>query len=414
MRLLVYSMNYAPEIIGTGKYSGEMSEWLAGSGVDVRVIAAPPYYPEWRIQSAYRSWSYKKESIRGVSVWRCPVWVPGKPTGLKRILCLTSFAISSFPIALRLGFWRPDVVLVVEPPIACIPGALLAGRIGRSKLWLHVQDFEVDAAFDLGLIKSGSGKKLLTCLEAWLMSKFDRVSSISTRMCERLSRKGVREDKQLLVRNWIDAAQFVPIGRDEAFRREVGIPKERSVALYSGNMGQKQGLETVIEAARLLRNEEIVFVMCGDGAARPRLMELGTDLKNICWLPLQPDDKFRKLLDLADIHLLPQRADVADLVMPSKLGAMLASRRPVVAMARAGTEVAEVVGRRGVVVEPEDADAFAQAIKALALDQGKRDELGRLGRVYAEEVLDKEHILRKLLNELSKLQLGNIPQNSRD
>ena len=146
------------------------------------------------------------------------------------------------------------------------------------------------------------------------------------------------------------------------------------------------------------------FVFCGEGPGKPAL---GTLPEGFCqchvsipWIPLQPLAQLNDLLNLADIHLLPQRADAADLVMPSKLTGMLASGRPVVATARPGTQLAQVVEGRGIVVEPGDASAFAGALKKLAEDHGLREQWGRNAREYAISELKKESILSRLEQEL--------------
>lgn len=401
MKLLIYGINFAPEPTGTGKYSGEMASWLAGRGHEVVVVTAPPYYPAWRVDKGYSAWRYRRESIDGVRVWRCPLWVPARPSGLTRIVHLASFAAASLPVILLLGFRRPDVVLVIEPALACAPGALLATCLGGAKAWLHVQDFEIDAAFGLGQVKSDWGRTVLTTLERWLMRRFHRVSTISVRMLERLVTKAVSKERCVLFPNWVDTGAIYPLGRPSVFREELGIDSHDVVVLYAGNMGEKQGLEIVIDAARLLGQQGgLRFVMCGNGAAYERLRTLGVGLQNLHWLPLQPVDRLNELLNLADIHLLPQRADAADLVMPSKLTGILASGRPVVATARPGTEVWSVVEGRGVSVPPGNASAFAEAIRALAVDVPRRASLGAAGRRYAEEILAQDVVLRRFEKDL--------------
>ncbi len=135
--------------------------------------------------------------------------------------------------------------------------------------------------------------------------------------------------------------------------------------------------------------------MCGEGAARQRLRSEYGDLPNVTWLPLQPAERLNELLNLADIHLLPQLADVADLVMPSKLTGMLASGRPIVATANAGSQIAEVVVRCGLVVLPGDPDALATAIRRLGADRGERQRLGEAARNYAIENIESSQILRE-------------------
>ena len=394
MRILIYSMNYAPELTGTGKYSGEMGEWLLGRGMDVQVIASPPYYPEWQVRPDYSSWKYKKEKLDGVLIWRCPVWVPLKPSGVKRVLHLMSFALSSLPIALSMAFWRPNIVIVVEPPIACLPGALLASWIGRSKTWLHIQDFEIDAGFDLGLVRSPRVRRLISRIERWLMARVDRVSAISLNMLKRLKEKGVADG--VLFPNWVDLENIYPDDGENRFRRELNILPTQVVFLYSGNMGEKQGLEIILDAARRLGDQKnIVFVMCGQGAASSRLKDMAAGLGNLHWLPLQPFEYLNELLNMADVHLLPQRADAADLVMPSKLTGMLASGRPVIATGNPGTEVAKVLDNIGFVVGAGDTEGFIDAIKGLSGNKKERDRMGHAGRFYAKQNLGKEVILTR-------------------
>jgi colanic acid biosynthesis glycosyl transferase WcaI len=151
MRVLVYGMNYFPEPVGIGKYTAEMAEWLAGRGHEVRVVAAPPYYPAWKVAEGYRGRRYGRESIRGVEIFRCPLLIPKNPEGAVRLLHFLSFAVSSFPVMLAQAFWRPDAVFAVAPTLFCAPCALAAARLAGARAWLHVQDFEVEAFFRAGV-----------------------------------------------------------------------------------------------------------------------------------------------------------------------------------------------------------------------------------------------------------------------
>lgn len=404
MRLLISGTNCYPESIGIGKYTGEMAAWLVEHGHEVRVVAAPPYYPEWKIGAGYSSWCYRRESVGGFVIIRCPLWIPARPSGLKRLLHLASFALSSFPVMLQQILWRPDVVIVVEPPLMCAPAGWLVARLAGAKAWLHIQDFEVDAAFDMGILRSARLRSWVLAIERWLMGGFDRISTISPKMCEKLIGKGVPSDNTVLFPNWVDLSQIVPQADDGRLRAELGIPANKVVALYSGNMGEKQGLEVLLEAAKLACSDaRVQFVLCGDGASRQRLQAVYGDLSNVTWCPLQPIDRLSELLSMADVHLLPQRADVADLVMPSKLTGMLASGRPVLATAHRGTQVAEIVAQCGVVTPPGDAVALWQALQALAGMRDNRLELGLRARSYAENCLGRDAILGAFEKQLSKV-----------
>lgn len=402
MRVLIVGINYRPELTGIGKFTGEMAAWLAKHGVEVRVITAPPYYPAWRISEGYSGKAYRREYLEGVKVLRCPLWVPAKPSGLKRILHLFSFALSSFiPTLWSSLVWRPDWVMVLEPPLMCLPGALLAARLSGASAWLHIQDFEVDAAFDLGLLKSPGLRRVAMGGERWLMQRCQRVSTISERMLERLNGKRIPPEARFLFPNWVDTDFIAPLSGPNQMCAELGIPESKIVLLYSGNMGEKQGLDLVVDAAAELADDPgYLFILCGDGAARGRLENQARSLQNVRFLPLQPLERFNELLDLADIHLLPQRADAEDLVMPSKLTAMLASGKPVIATARAGTQVANVVAVCGMVVAPGDLGAFKASIEALGGNAGLRRELGLAGRDYAIEHWAKDVVLQRLLTEL--------------
>ena len=400
MRILLLGLNFWPELTGIGKYSGEMAAWLAARGHAVRVITAPPYYPQWRVASPYVSWAYRREALPQAcvegesSVLRCPLYVPRRPSGLRRMLHLGSFAVAATPPALMAARWRPDLVWTVEPTLVLAPLALAVARLSGAASWLHVQDFEVDAARDLGLLPDGGALRTALKGEAGFMGRFDCVSTISDRMLERLREKGVSAEKRVLFPNWVDTGVIHPLGRPSALRQELGLPANAVVALYSGNMGAKQGLELLVDATRRLAPmEDLHFVFCGSGSEAPGLKASTAGLERVHWLPLQPFERLNELLNLADIHLLPQRADAADLVMPSKLTGMFASGGAVLATAAQGTELAQVLDGRGVIVPPGDDEAFAQALSALAQDPARRAALGAAGRSYAQDQLDREPVL---------------------
>jgi len=395
MRILIYGSNYFPELTGIGKYTGEMAEWLVDKGFEVRVVTAPPYYPAWHISPGYSPWRYTCERIQGVTVRRCPIWIPNKVSGLTRILHLASFALSSFPMVLWESLrWRPDVIFSIEPPFFCSPGALLAGWLSGAKSWLHIQDLEVDAAFALGLLPSGTMRKFAENAEKYLLRKYSRVSTISGKMMARVSDKRVDSQKLVLFPNWVDADEIYPLPDARCMREELGLSEDAFVILYSGSMGEKQGLEIIIEASRyLLHEKNIQIVMCGDGPARERLVHQSADISILRWLPLQPVERLNELLNCADLHLLPQHPDASDLVMPSKITGMLASGRPIVAMTPPDTELWNLVQNTGLAVPPGDAAALSQAIVTLAKAPDLLTRLGNNARNYAEINIAKEKVL---------------------
>lgn len=397
MKLLIYGLNYAPELTGTGKYTAEMAEMLASRGHEVRVVCAPPYYPAWRIEAGWSGWRYRRELRAGVAVRRAPLWVPSHPGGATRVAHLASFALTSILPMLAQWRWRPDVVMAIAPTLLCAPAALTLARATGATAWLHVQDFEVDAAFGLGLLAQPRAARAAHAFERAVLRRFDVVSSISASMVEKLLTLGVAPSQALCLPNWVDVDAIRPLDRPSPYRAELGIGDGEKVVLYAGNMGAKQGLEHLVAAAALLEGRaDIRFVFCGDGLWRDALARACERLSNCALIGLQPAERLNDLLNVADVHVLPQRADAADLVMPSKLTGMMASGRAIVAMAREGTQLYDVLAPRGKVVEPEDGPALARAIASLVDDEPARERLGAAARRYAVREFSPVAVMERL------------------
>jgi colanic acid biosynthesis glycosyl transferase WcaI len=394
MRILICGINFLPEPVGIGKYTGEMALWLAARGHTVRAISAPPYYPDWRVAPGYSGAKYARDTVGGVELIRAPLWVPKQPRGLTSLLHLGSFAATSAPLVAAQLAWKPDAVFAVAPALFCAPAGLALARATGALSCLHIQDFEIDAAFDLGLIRNRSAESLARGAEAKLFGAFDWVSTISPRMLERLEQKGVPPERCVLFPNWVDCDQIYRMSEPSPYRAELNVAADTTIVMYSGALGEKQGIEIIIEAAQLLRdNPKLLFVVGGAGPAFRRFQSLSAHLPNIRCLGLAPVEALNAWLNVADIHLVPQRADVADLVMPSKLTGMLASGRPIVATAAEGTQVAELVKRCGRVVAPGATRDLVAELVALADKPRVRERLGKAARDIAEGELAKDKVL---------------------
>jgi colanic acid biosynthesis glycosyl transferase WcaI len=406
MRILFCGINYAPDLIGVAKYNTELCEWLKDNGHEIRIITAPPYYPAWSIPPAYRTWWYRRELINDIPVTRAPIYVPRTPSGPKRLIHHASFALTSvLPVVSAALRWRPDLIFTVAPSLmSCAHIAPLA-RWVRASSWLHIQDFEVDAAFELGLLRNKRLRGMTLAVERRILRSFDVVSTISPQMVQRLETKGVDPQKIRELRNWIDTTKITPGDRTTNLRKELKFTDSTVIALYAGTMSNKQGLDLMIQAAKKLHWEQtnIQFILCGDGPHKSELQELAASLSNVHFLAIQPDDRFAQLLNTADIHIIPQRAEAADLVLPSKLGGIFASGRPVIAMATANTGLGDDVEGAGLVVPPGDAGALAVAVRTLANDVELRHRLGENARRRAVERWDKTSILKSLDRDLKAL-----------
>jgi colanic acid biosynthesis glycosyl transferase WcaI len=406
MRILVFAINYAPDLIGVSKYNAELCDSLAARGHEIRVVTAPPYYPNWNVPAEYRSLWYRRERLNDIVIIRAPIYVPNKPSGAKRLLHHASFLLSATaPLLSSAVRWRPDVVFAVAPSLLSAPLAALAAKLTGAASWLHIQDMEVDVAFELGILKSGTTRRLMLGLERTILDSFDRVSTISPQMVTRLKDKGISADKLLEFRNWVDTSVIVPSSPQTNLRASLGLRPTDIVALYSGAMSNKQGLELIVEAAGAVRNSHpsLQFVLCGNGPLKATLIQAANGLSNVHFIDLQPLERLSELLNTADIHLLPQKAQVSDLLLPSKLAGMMASGRPIVAMANPETGIAVETAGTGLLVPPGDAKALAAAVITLAEDGALRARFGAAARTRASQHWDRLSIISSLERELLAL-----------
>lgn len=403
MNILIIGLNYAPEMVGIGPFTAGTAEHFAATGHSVTVICAQPYYPEWKVHNGYDGKRKTVTHENGVNVIRLPIYVPAVPNGRRRIRHHWSFTRRALREALaQVRLMKPDLVLAVAPSIMSVIAARAAVRATGAKLWIHIQDFEVEAAFATGLVdERGPISELAQKFEKWAIQA-DFVSSISPQMCKRLVSKGISTSKIFEFRNWTDTEKIAPLGRDSTYRTKWGISKS-NVALYSGNISNKQGLEIVIASAKKLEHRtDLLFLICGNGPSRDKLVASASGLTNVRFEDLQASEDLSELLGLATIHLLPQIAGAADLVLPSKMANMLASGKPIVATAELGTGIAEEVIGCGYIVPPSDVDAFVSAIYDLINNASIVETFSNTARERAIQRWSKEYIFKKLDADLGK------------
>ena len=398
MRVLIYGINYSPELTGIGKYSGEMADWFSSNGNEVKVITAPPYYPEWKIHENFNNF-FKKERKSNIEVLRCPLYVPSKPNTIKRLIHLITFSLSSFLPIIFSAFWKPDIIIQVVPTFFCSIQTIILSKISKSKSIIHIQDFEVDAMFSISSTRGRIFRKLAFWIESKILKSFDYVSTISSGMMEKAKNKGVSQHKIIFLPNWTDINDFINVQRDNEVLLELGIDPNKKNVLYSGNMGEKQGLEIVIHVAKEMEDiENVQFIMIGEGSAKDRLKKLrdSTDAKNVIFLPLQPYEILPKILASCDCHLVIQKSAASDLVLPSKLVNILAAGGNCVTTALKTTSLGRLFSENnnlGVLVSPESVSELKNGIlKAINMDQPNLH-----AKRYAIENLDKEIILSNFL-----------------
>ena len=387
MKIAVWGINYSPELTGIAPFNRALCEFLAEQGHAVGVITGFPYYPEWKKRESDRGRWFRTEVENGVVIRRCWLYVPKVVGSLRRMLHEASFVVVSLLRVLALP--KPDLFVVISPPLPLGIAAWFAGWVKGVPFVFHVQDLQPDAAVGLGMVRKGLLTRVLYWMESFAYSRAARVSGISQGMLGKFREKGVPQDKIIYFPNGVKLPiELPPPGR---FRARHGIPRTAFLAMYSGNLGVKQGLDVLVEAARLLRDwdempehagddlvvgsaRSVKIVIAGDGARRAHLAELirRYDLENVLLLSLQPEEAYREMLADADCSVITQQEGTGSFFFPSKLLTSLAVAKPVVTVADENSELARATteARFGINVPPNQPQALARAIRSLAGDHG--------------------------------------------
>ncbi len=406
MRILVLSINYWPDETGIAAFNIWRCEYLAARGHQVTICTGPPYYPEWRVPPPYRGKLLQREQRNGVTILRSWMYVPQVVNSKKRILHEASYLVSSF--ARALSGQRPDLIYAISPPLGLALTASTLGRLWRVPFVFDVMDLQPDAAVELGMMK---GQKLIEALYRIERLAYERaalVATITEGMRQRIVEKGIDPAKVVLFPPRADSGLYTLRERcnGEAFRQRYGLQGKFLVS-HSGNMGVKQGLEVILEAAERSRQRpDLHYLFVGDGAMRPQLEEQARvrQLGNVQILPLLPADEFQQMLAATDLALITQQRIVSNIVFPSKTVTLLCAGCPVIAAVNSESEVARAVqnSQAGVVVEPENAEALFAAIDRLSSSTETLARMSQQARQYANETWDERRTLPRMEEQLTQ------------
>lgn len=365
------------------------------------MVTGFPYYPAWRKVVGDEATIYRQEDFDAVTLHRCWLYVPQKPRALKRIFHEASFVLSSF---LRLLFLpKPDVYVVISPPLLLGAAAWLLTRFKRAPFVFYVQDLQPDGALSLGMLKQSRLTQLLYRLEAFAYAKAARVAGISQGMLSAFAEKKVDAGKVTYFPNGVVLPGKDQIPARGRFRERCGFTDDDFLVIYSGNLGVKQGLDTVIEAARHSTNRLVRFVICGDGAERShlsqRLSELG--LSNLLMLPLQQEQHYFEMLVDADVSLITQQHGSGGFCFPSKLLTTTAFSCPVIAVADESSELTRAVREHGlgVTVEPDQPRELARVLNEIAATPERLEAFGETARRFASQY-DRGRVLAEFEERL--------------
>lgn len=404
LRVAIISLNYAPERTGIARYTSSLAQGLHKRGHDVQVITTHPHYPEWKIHEGYGQWR-RDELVDGVPVRRLRHYVPRRPTWIPRALGELSFGLR----ALLTPWGGADVVVLPSPALFACSLILLRARLLRRRpatvMW--VQDL-----YSLGAAETqGGGGSLVAALsrvESATLRTADGVALIHSRFRDEVvSHLGVEPERVGVIRNWTSVAAVDRAIDRHAVRLRMGWTPEELVLMHTGNMGVKQGLENVIEMARLADaiRYPVRVVFTGGGSQKDRLVELAAALSNVEFLDALPDGEFEEVLNCADVLLLNEKPGVAEMAVPSKLTTYFSTGLPVVAATDAASiSAAELdVSGGGLRVDPGDPAALLQVVTRLGTDSALRARLGMAGREFRDRYLAEDTAIDNYVEWLQAL-----------
>ena len=411
MKIMVWGINYWPELVGIGVYNTELCEFLSTAGHEVTMVSGFPYYPTWRKQPQDHGRFFRIDSHNQVTMWRCWQFVPRVPTVLARMVHEATFAITSF---LRIATLpAANVMVVVGPPLLLGTAAGILSGLKKVPVLYHVQDLQPQAAVSLGMLKPGPFVQLLFAMQRFAYNRATAISSISQRMCDIMANTGAPAQKLVLLPNWTDLPSADSLPSSGTFRRKHSIDLGTAIVSYAGNLGVKQGLDLVIDAADQLKDKRILFVIAGNGGNESIYKRMCSErsIDNVSFHDvLEPDEHTALLVD-SDLCIIPQREGSSDAFLPSKLLKILALAKPIVTNAPDHSALADAVddGLFALKVTPGSSIAIADGILELLSNEPKRIALGQAGKAYVAQ-FERAQVLTKfesVLTEIARAKQSN-------
>lgn len=410
MNILVLGMNYHPELTGIGTFTTALCEHLAKNGTTVNMITAFPHYPYWRVYDGYKKKYLQKEWLKKVRLLRTYVYIPKQHSAVKRVLYDLSLTMTSVLSGVFIRNY--DLVMCISPPLTLGLSAYLLSRLRDTPFMFHIQDLVPDAAVEVGMLRPGKAVDFAHQIEKFIYEKAAAIGVISHGITQNLLAKGVSESKIHYLPNWIDLDLIRPMNRNNGFRTNNKLTKNDFVVMYAGNIGNKQGLEVLIDTAFLLKeNKRILFYIVGEGSCKADLVHKANsmNLPNLHLLTLQPREMLPLMLSAADILVLTQQAGITDFCFPGKLITYMASATPLVAAVNLQSETAKTIyeAQAGIIVEPQNNQALTEAILQLYHSSTLRKRFGNNGRTYVAEHFEKSKLLSQFENILFRIAKRN-------
>lgn len=383
MRILVVEPYYEPDGGPAAPLFAMLCQELVRREHQVTVLTAVPHYPSGNVPDNFRGLKARRTVETGVQVIRVPL-----PSVDRSQLGQRLWQFFVYQVGALFAGWKLDcdIFVSITPSLEVwLPFTYFSRLRGKPAVY-SVHDVYPDSGIQLGIFRHKPIINLVTLLERSCAKRAGIVRILSQSFTEGVKRLGVPEDRIRLIYDWVDTSLITPLPKTNSFAAEHGLDKE-FVVLYAGNVGFSQGLEHVLEAARLLVDEEIRFVLVGEGTAKDSLVATADayQLQNVIFLPFQPRARLPEVLATADVSLVMLRQGMGFNSLPSKTLSILASGRPMVVSIDPKSDTWHLVERSqaGICVPPEDPACLAEAILKLKQDPELRDQMGQNGRRYA-------------------------------
>lgn len=407
MKLVVVTPHFTPDVAPTGIVMTRIVSELAELGHSIEVITSLPWYRDHAVEPAFEGKLIRHEDIRWGRITRLhPFPAPDKRALIHRAAAFAGFSAIGAAVGARGG--DVDGVLAVSPPLTLGLTGWAIARARAAPLVFNVQDVYPDVAVELGVLKKGPLLRATRGLERFCYERADAVTVLSEELQDNVRDKTSRPEKVRVIPNFVDAVAIAPTEPENSYRREFGL-EGKTVVMYAGNVGLSQSLDIVLEAAGALTHEEdVAFVINGQGAARRDLEKRAQGLGNVRFVDMQPADRLPEVLAAADIHLVPLKRGLARSSVPSKTYSILAAARPLIASVDRGSEIARLVesAEAGIAVAPEDAEELTKAIRRLVEAPAERARMGASGRRFVESWASPSAVAKayeELFEELKEL-----------
>ena len=407
MHITFLNRSYWPDQAATGQLLADLAEDLVREyGCQVSVVAGLPLLRRNEQTQSYSGWSpVQRESHNGVTIFRAVGTTLRPRRFVARAANYLSYFLSATLAGLRVP--RPDVVVsLTDPPIIGLVGLLMARRTGAKFVFL-CQDIFPEVAVLLEDFHNETVNRSLQRVNQFLVRKADRVIALGDTMKERLvTGKGADPKKVTVIHNWADCSAIVPGAKQNTFTATHGLA-DAFVVMHSGNIGLSQGLDTLIDAAALLRShQDLIIAIVGDGNKREALERRVREqqLTNIRFFPYQPKELLHESFAAADVFIISLMRGLAGYIVPSKLYGILAAGRPYVAAVEEACEVADITKTYdcGFVTEPGNAQDLADKILALYLNREMTKRMGHNAR-QAGLMFDRSRQVRAYYNLFQEL-----------